>query len=91
VTGAWAGIFAGAQHIPGMAATVDTISGFRWSIPRKRSWNGPNFAGLSTAGCLPMAMTAHVVFSALDLAIRATTSATIVKQVIRGVIGFQGC
>jgi beta-N-acetylhexosaminidase len=35
-------------------------------------------------------MTAHVVFSALDPAHPATTSATIVRQVIRGVIGFQG-
>ena len=39
---------------------------------------------------LPMAMTAHVVFSALDPAQPATTSATIIRQVIRGVIGFQG-
>jgi beta-N-acetylhexosaminidase len=37
-----------------------------------------------------MAMTAHVVFSALDPAHPATTSATIIRQVIRGVIGFQG-
>jgi beta-N-acetylhexosaminidase len=37
-----------------------------------------------------MAMTAHVVFSALDPAQPATTSATMVEQVIRGVIGFQG-
>jgi beta-N-acetylhexosaminidase len=37
-----------------------------------------------------MAMTAHVVFSALDTAQPATTSATIIQQVIRGVIGFQG-
>jgi beta-N-acetylhexosaminidase len=37
-----------------------------------------------------MAMTAHVVFSALDPAQPATTSATIIAQVIRGVIGFQG-
>ena len=37
-----------------------------------------------------MAMTAHVVFSALDPAQPATTSATIIEQVIRGVIGFQG-
>jgi beta-N-acetylhexosaminidase len=35
-------------------------------------------------------MTAHVVFSALDPAQPATTSATIIRQVIRGVIGFQG-
>ena len=37
-----------------------------------------------------MAMTAHVVFSAIDPAHPATTSATMVEQVIRGVIGFQG-
>jgi beta-N-acetylhexosaminidase len=37
-----------------------------------------------------MAMTAHVVFSALDPAQPATTSATIIEQVIRGMIGFQG-
>ena len=37
-----------------------------------------------------MAMTAHVVFSALDPVQPATTSATIIRQVIRGVIGFQG-
>ena len=37
-----------------------------------------------------MAMTAHVVFSALDPAQPATTSATIIEQVIRGSIGFQG-
>ena len=37
-----------------------------------------------------MAMTAHVVFSAIDPTQPATTSATIIEQVIRGVIGFQG-
>ena len=35
-------------------------------------------------------MTAHVVFSALDPVHPATTSATIIEQVIRGLIGFQG-
>jgi beta-N-acetylhexosaminidase len=37
-----------------------------------------------------MAMTAHVVFSALDAVHPATTSAIIINEVIRGVIGFQG-
>jgi beta-N-acetylhexosaminidase len=37
-----------------------------------------------------MAMTAHVVFSAIDPAQPATTSATMIEQVIRGVIGFHG-
>jgi len=35
-------------------------------------------------------MTAHVVFSAIDPAQPATTSATMIEQVIRGGIGFQG-
>jgi beta-N-acetylhexosaminidase len=35
-------------------------------------------------------MTAHVVFTALDPCLPATTSATIIGQVIRGFIGFDG-
>ena len=37
-----------------------------------------------------MAMTAHVVYSAIDAVNPATTSATMVSQVIRGAIGFGG-
>ena len=54
------------------------------------SWNRTDFAAFQPLADLPMAMTAHVVFSALDPAHPATTSATIIEQVIRGVIGFQG-
>src|SRR6266487_3984265 len=49
-----------------------------------------DFAAFQPLADLPMAMTAHVVFSALDPAHPATTSATIIRRVIRGVIGFQG-
>ena len=35
-------------------------------------------------------MTAHVVFSAIDPIAPATTSVTMVREVIRGFIGFQG-
>ena len=35
-------------------------------------------------------MTAHVVFTSLDRELPATTSATIISQVIRGFIGFDG-
>jgi beta-N-acetylhexosaminidase len=49
-----------------------------------------DFAAFKPLADLPMAMTAHVVFSALDSAQPATTSATIIERVIRGVIGFQG-
>ncbi|TIS35134.1 MAG: glycoside hydrolase family 3 protein, partial [Mesorhizobium sp.] len=39
---------------------------------------------------LPMAMTAHVVYSAIDPDNPATTSAKVVNEVIRGEIGFDG-
>jgi beta-N-acetylhexosaminidase len=49
-----------------------------------------DFAAFRPLADLPMAMTAHVVFSAIDPAQPATTSATMIEQVIRSVIGFQG-
>src|SRR6059058_2630700 len=79
------------KHIPGHGrATADTH--FRLPVvdTPKAELEMTDFAAFQPLADLPMAMTAHVVFSALDPAQPATTSATIVKQVIRGVIGFQG-
>ncbi|HEX9361736.1 MAG TPA: glycoside hydrolase family 3 N-terminal domain-containing protein, partial [Bradyrhizobium sp.] len=79
------------KHIPGHGrATADTH--FRLPVvdTSKVELERTDFAAFQPLADLPMAMTAHVVFSALDPAHPATTSATIVKQVIRGVIGFQG-
>ena len=79
------------KHIPGHGrATADTH--FRLPVvdtPRAEL-ERTDFAAFQPLADLPMAMTAHVVFSALDPAHPATTSATIIEQVIRGVIGFQG-
>ena len=79
------------KHIPGHGrATTDTH--FRLPVvdtPRAEL-ESSDFAAFQPLADLPMAMTAHVVFSALDPAHPATTSATIIHQVIRGVIGFQG-
>jgi beta-N-acetylhexosaminidase len=79
------------KHIPGHGrATADTH--FRLPVvdtPRIEL-ERTDFAAFKPLADLPMAMTAHVVFSAFDPAHPATTSATIVEQVIRGVIGFQG-
>ena len=49
-----------------------------------------DFAAFVPLHDLPLGMTAHVVFSAIDPASPATTSVTIVSQVIRGFIGFKG-
>jgi beta-N-acetylhexosaminidase len=49
-----------------------------------------DFAAFKPLSSLPMAMTAHVVFSAIDSVAPATTSAIMVRDVIRDFIGFQG-
>ncbi|MEA2893329.1 MAG: beta-N-acetylhexosaminidase [Bradyrhizobium sp.] len=79
------------KHIPGHGrATADTH--FRLPVvdTSKAELERTDFAAFRPLADLPMAMTAHVVFSALDPAQPATTSATIIEQVIRGSIGFQG-
>jgi beta-N-acetylhexosaminidase len=79
------------KHIPGHGrATADTH--FRLPVVEtsKAELERTDFAAFQPLADLSMAMTAHVVFSALDPAHPATTSATIIHQVIRGVIGFQG-
>jgi beta-N-acetylhexosaminidase len=85
------GILPVLKHIPGHGrATADT----HFKLPQvdtpKTELERTDFAAFQPLADLPMAMTAHVVFSALDPAHPATTSATIIRQVIRGVIGFQG-
>lgn len=79
------------KHIPGHGrATADS----HMALPRvdtpAAELARTDFAAFKPLADLPMAMTAHVVFSALDAAQPATTSATMIEQVIRGAIGFQG-
>src|SRR6186713_347029 len=79
------------KHIPGHGrATADTHFKLPTVDTPGDELERTDFAAFRPLADLPMAMTAHVVFSALDPAHPATTSATIIEQVIRGVIGFQG-
>ncbi|MCA6109048.1 beta-N-acetylhexosaminidase [Bradyrhizobium cenepequi] len=79
------------KHIPGHGrATADTHFRLPTVDTPGPELEGTDFAAFRPLADLPMAMTAHVVFSALDLAQPATTSATIIQQVIRDSIGFQG-
>src|SRR4051794_19360365 len=85
------GILPVLKHIPGHGrATADTHFKLPVVETSKTELEQTDFAPFHSLADLPMAMTAHVVFSALDPAHPATTSATIIEQVIRGVIGFQG-
>ena len=49
-----------------------------------------DFAPFHALADMPMAMTAHVVYTALDAERPATTSPRIVSEIIRGEIGFDG-
>src|ERR1700726_762477 len=85
------GILPVLKHIPGHGrATADTHFRLPEVQTSRAELKRTDFAAFQPLAALPMAMTAHVVFSALDTAHPATTSATIIEQVIRGVIGFQG-
>ena len=79
------------KHIPGHGrATADSHLALPTVDTSRAELERTDFAAFQPLADLPMAMTAHVVFSALDPAHPATTSATIIEQVIRGRIGFQG-
>jgi beta-N-acetylhexosaminidase len=79
------------KHIPGHGrATADSHHRLPMVETPREELERTDFAAFQPLADLPMAMTAHVVFSALDAAQPATTSATIIDQVIRGRIGFQG-
>jgi beta-N-acetylhexosaminidase len=79
------------KHIPGHGrATADSHFRLPTVDTAKSELERTDFAAFQLLNDLPMAMTAHVVFSALDPVHPATTSATIIREVIRGAIGFQG-
>ena len=85
------GILPVVKHIPGHGrAAADTH--FRLPVvdASEKELERTDFVAFRPLADLPMAMTAHVVFSAYDPVQPATTSATIIEKVIRGLIGFQG-
>jgi beta-N-acetylhexosaminidase len=85
------GILPVLKHIPGHGrATADTHFRLPTVDADQNELKATDFAAFQPLSDLPMAMTAHVVFSAFDPAHPATTSATMIERVIRGLIGFQG-
>jgi beta-N-acetylhexosaminidase len=85
------GILPVLKHIPGHGrATADTHFKLPTVDTPENELERTDFAAFRPLADLPMAMTAHVVFSAFDAVHPATTSATMIERVIRGSIGFQG-
>jgi len=79
------------KHIPGHGrAMVDSHHLLPVVDAPRAELEAIDFAPFRALADLPMAMTAHVIYSAYDPARPATTSATMIAQVIRGLIGFDG-
>jgi len=79
------------KHIPGHGrATADSHERLPVVTTDRATLEATDFAAFRPLAALPLGMTAHVVFTAFDPVAPATSSVTIVKQVIRDSIGFRG-
>jgi beta-N-acetylhexosaminidase len=79
------------KHIPGHGrATVDSHHALpRVDAPRK-TLELSDFAPFRALADMPWAMTAHIVYGDIDARAPATLSRTVIEQVIRRGIGFDG-
>jgi len=79
------------KHLPGHGrATADSHHKLPVVDTDRGTLEATDFAAFRPLAGLPLGMTAHVVFSAIDPIDPATTSVTMVQEVIRGFIGFRG-
>ena len=79
------------KHVPGHGrAGVDSHLSLPVVTATRAELEARDFAPFRALADLPMAMTAHVVFTALDPSRPATTSPEVIASVIRGAIGFDG-
>jgi beta-N-acetylhexosaminidase len=85
------GILPVLKHIPGHGrANADSHEKLPVVHAPRATLEASDFAAFRPLKKLPLAMTAHVVFTAIDPVLPATTSATMIGEVIRGLIGFDG-
>jgi beta-N-acetylhexosaminidase len=79
------------KHIPGHGrASTDSHHALPVVDIGYSKLESTDFAAFRALADLPLGMTAHVVYSAVDLLAPATTSVTVVHDVIRSWIGFSG-
>lgn len=79
------------KHIPGHGrATADSHLVLPHVSAPEAELRATDFAPFRVLNDCPMAMTAHVVYEAIDAERPATTSAKMIRDVIRGDIGFSG-
>lgn len=85
------GVLPVVKHMPGHGrARCDSHKNLPVVDASLEELEGRDFAPFHALRALPLAMTAHVVYTALDPDYPATTSATVIGETIRGRIGFEG-
>jgi beta-N-acetylhexosaminidase len=85
------GVLPVVKHLPGHGrAAADSHHKLPVVDTDRATLEATDFAAFKPLAGLPLGMTAHVVFSAIDPVAPATTSVTMVREVIRGFIGFKG-
>ena len=79
------------KHIPGHGrATTDSHLALPRVATEAEELSASDFVTFRSLDTCPMAMTAHVVYEALDPQRPATTSPKVIRDVIRGEMGFDG-
>jgi beta-N-acetylhexosaminidase len=79
------------KHIPGHGrAMADSHLELPVVDASYEDLDARDFAPFRVLSDMPMAMTAHVIYSAIDKRRPATTSKKVMRQVVRGAIGFDG-
>ena len=79
------------KHIPGHGrALADSHEDLPVVEDRRAALDASDFAPFRALADMPWAMTAHVVYTAIDAEHPATTSPRVVSEIIRSHIGFKG-
>src|SRR2546421_12424781 len=79
------------KHIPGHGrAAADSHRALPIVETDRETLRTTDFAAFRPLSDLPLGMTAHIVYTAIDPIAPATTSVTLVRDVIRGSLGFAG-
>lgn len=79
------------KHIPGHGrARADSHLELPVVEASREALESRDFAPFRMLSDMPMAMTAHVIYSAIDRKRPATTSRKVLRQVVRGAIGYDG-
>ena len=85
------GVLPVVKHIPGHGrAMADSHHELPRVSASREELNRTDFEPFRLLADLPLAMTAHVIYEAVDPSLPATISPAVIRDVIRGHIGFEG-